>query len=91
MNGLERYANRLRQFLGPWGCQTRFLDYDELLDVAKLTFDVPGRNLVEVAVAVTKLGRVERQARVKEAIRKHWPEPTVLWPKDAPVRRKLAA
>jgi hypothetical protein len=86
----ETYAQQLRQFLGTWGCQTRFLDYDDLYEVAKMTFDVPGINLVDVAAAVTQLGRVERSARVKEAIRKHWPEPTMVWPKDAPVRRRLA-
>lgn len=87
---MEKYANKLRQYLGAWGCQSGLLDYEELLEVVKMTFDVPGRNLVDVAVAVQNLGTRERSARVREAIRKHWPEPTKLWPSGAPVRKLLA-
>lgn len=87
---MEKYVNQLRQYLGAWGCKGGLLDYDELFEVAKMTFDVPGSNLVEVAVAVQRLGKRERSARAREAIRKHWPEPTKLWPAGAPVRKMLA-
>lgn len=87
---MEKYANQLRQYLGAWGCKSGLLDYEELLEVAKMTFDVPGRTLVEVAVAVQGLGTRERSARAREAIRKHWPEPTKLWPVSSPVRKMLA-
>lgn len=85
--GFEKAAETLRQHLGPYGCQTKRMDYESLLEVAKMAFDVPGRNIVDVAYAVKGLGTRERSARVKEAILKHWPEPTVLWPRDAPVRK----
>jgi len=89
-SGIEKYANMLRQYLGPWGCRTRLLGYDELLEVSKMAFDVPGHNLPEVATRVQVLGTRERSARVREAIRRHWPTPNHLWPADAPVRRSLA-
>lgn len=66
------------------------LDFEELLEVAKMTFDVPGRNLMDVAMAVERLGRIERSARVREAILKHWPEPTRLWPANGNARKLLA-
>lgn len=81
---------KLREYLGVWGCQTRMLDPDALVEVAGMTFDVPGQSLERVARAIDALGRVERSARVREAIRKHWPEPTILWPVHAPVRKLLA-
>ncbi len=86
----ENAANKLRQYLGTWGCQVRLLDFDELLEVSKMTFDVPGRTLLEVASAVERLGKVERSARVREALRKHWPEPTKLWPAGGNARKLLA-
>jgi hypothetical protein len=87
---MERYAESLRRHLGAWGCQVSLLDYDQLADVGRLTFDVPGRNVVEVAVAVKYLGRSERSARVREAIRKHWPSPNRLWPANSNARKLLA-
>lgn len=89
-SGAEKYAQQVRQFLGPYGCQTGLLDYETLLVVAKKAFDVQGTNLVAVAVAVQNLGRTERSARVKEAVRRYWPDPSVLWPAKAPVRKSLA-
>ncbi len=89
-SNVENAANKLRQYLGTWGCRVGMLDYDELLEVARMTFDVPGRTLLEVAMAVDKLGKVERSARAREAIRKHWPEPTVLWPAGGNARKLLA-
>lgn len=87
---MEKYANKLRQYLGTWGCQTKMLDYDHLVETAKLAFDVQGKNVVDVAVAVEKLGTRERSARVREAMRKHWPTPNVLWPAHANARKELA-
>lgn len=83
------YAQKIRQFLGTWGCQTRKLDDDALLVIAKMAFDVPGKDHVAVAVAIINLGKVERSARIREAIRRHWPEPTRLWPRSAPARKLL--
>jgi hypothetical protein len=85
------YGKQLRGFLGTWGCQTQHLDDEDLLDVAKRAFDVPGKSIVAVTIAVDRLGRAERSARIREAMRKHWPEPSRLWPANAPVRRLLAA
>lgn len=85
----EQHAEKLRRFLGPWGCQTALLDYEGLLDVSKRAFDVPGTNLVDVAVAVDRLSPVERRVRVRLAIRKHWPEPSRIWPAHANVRKAL--
>lgn len=65
------------------------LDYEGLLDVSKRAFDVPGTNLVDVAAAIDRLGPAERRVRVRLAIRKHWPEPSRLWPAHAPVRQAL--
>lgn len=87
---LEKAAQTLRQYLGPFGCQTRLLDYDGLLTIAKLAFDAPGRNLFDVADVVKGLGTIERSARVREAILKHWPNPTYVWPANCPVRKALA-
>lgn len=87
---MEKYANMLRQYLGPYGFQTKWLDYENLLETAKLSFDVQGKNIVEVAVAVQNLGRAERSARVKEAVRRHWPTPNVILPANAPVRKSLS-
>lgn len=80
---------KLREYLGAWGCQTRMLSPDSLIDTAKLAFDVPGRSITEVTDAVSLLGTRERSARVREAVRKHWPTPNVLWPANAPVRKLL--
>ena len=89
--GFDKCAETLRQHLGPYGFQVRKLDYDSLFEVAKMAFNVPGRSLVDVAFAVKGLGTRERSARVKEAVLKHWPTPTVLLPRDAPVRKWLAS
>lgn len=86
---MEKYAQMLRQYLGSQGCQVRMLDYDELLEVAKLTFNVPGRNIPEVVTKIQNLGPKERTARTKEALRQHWPEPTVLWPAGGNARKLL--
>lgn len=85
----EQWAEQLRRYLAPFGCQTRLLDYDNLLETAKMAFDVQGANVVDVAYHVRGLGKRERSARVKEAIRKHWPTPNNLWPANSPVRRSL--
>jgi len=86
---MEKHAQMLRQYLGSMGCKTGMLDYEELLEVSKMAFNVPGRNLVEVAVKVQNLGSRERSARVREAILKHWPEPTILWPAQGNARKML--
>ena len=86
---MQKYANMLRQYLGSMGCKVSLLGAEELIEVAKLTYDVPGRNLVEVAVAVHKLTPKERSARVREALLKHWPEPTKLWPAQGNGRKLL--
>lgn len=85
--GAEKYAEQVRRFLGPYGCQTKMLDYDNLLETAKMSFSVQGSNLIEVSVAISKLARSERSARVKTAILTHWPTPNILWPAYAPVRK----
>lgn len=87
---MEKYANMLRQYLGAMGCKVSLLGPEELIDVAKMTYDVPGKNLVEIAVAIHKLTPRERSARVREALRKHWPEPTKLWPAQGNGRKLLA-
>jgi hypothetical protein len=87
---MEKAAQTIRQYLGPFGCQTKMLDYERLLETAKLAFDVSGTNLIDVAYKVKGLGTRERSARVKEAIRTHWPTPNVLWPANCPVRRSLS-
>lgn len=87
---MEKYAKMLRQYLGSVGCKVGMLSADELIEVAKMTYDVPGRNLVEVAVAVHKLTPRERSSRAREAILKHWPKPTVLWPAQGNMRKLLA-
>lgn len=80
-------AEKLKHLLGPYGCQSSKLEWDDLTAVAKLAFDVPGRTISDVATNASRLSAKERSARVKEAILKHWPEPTVLWPAKAPVRK----
>lgn len=87
---MEKYAQMLRQYLGSMGCKPSMLSYEELLEVSRMAFDMPGRDLVDVAVKVQNLGPRERSARVREAIRKHWPEPTVLWPAQGNGRKLLA-
>lgn len=86
---MEKHADMLRRFLGAHGCQSAMLEYDALMDTAKLAFDVPGTTMAEVAINVDHLGRRVRSARVREAIRKYWPTPNPLWPARAPVRRAL--
>jgi hypothetical protein len=86
---MEKYAQMLRQYLGSMGCKVSMLGAEELIEVSKLAFDVPGRNIVEIAAKVRNLGPRERSARVREAIRKHWPEPTVLWPAHGNARKLL--
>jgi hypothetical protein len=86
---MQRYADMIRMYLGPWGFQGGRLDHDGLIEIGKLAFDVPGRSLDDVAMAIKRLGTRERSARVREAVRRHWPAPTVLLPADAPVRRML--
>ncbi len=86
---MEKYAQMLRQYLGSMGCKVSMLGAEELLEVSKLAFDVPGRNIEIVAVNVRNLGPRERSARVREAILKHWPEPTVLWPAQGNARKLL--
>jgi hypothetical protein len=86
----DQYAQMLRQYLGSMGCKASMLDYEELLEVSKLAFDMPGTNLIALAVKVKALGPNERSARVREAIRKHWPEPTILWPAQGNARKLLA-
>lgn len=87
---MEKYAQMLRQYLGSMGCKVGMLGAEELLEVAKLAFDMPGANIVEVATRVQNLGPRERSARVREAIRNHWPKPTVLWPAQGNARKLLA-
>lgn len=87
---MEKYAQMLRQYLGSMGCKVSMLGPDDLLEVSKLAFDSPGRNIVEVAVKVRNLGPRERSARVRSAIRTHWPAPTVLWPAQGNARKLLA-
>lgn len=63
---------------------------DELIEVAKLVFDVPGSSFGQLAYAIDKIGRVERSVRVQTAILRHWPDPTRLWPAHGNVRKLLA-
>jgi hypothetical protein len=87
---MEKYAKMLRLYLGSAGCKVSMLDGDELLEVAKLAYDVPGNNIVEVAIKIQNLGKRERSARVREALLKHWPRPTLLWPPQGNMRKLLA-
>jgi len=87
---MQSASIKIKAFLGTWGCQSGLLEGYELIDVAKKTFDVPGRTLAEVAISIDRLGRTERRARAREAIRKYWPEPSWLWPAAAPIRKSLA-
>jgi hypothetical protein len=87
---MEKYAEMLRRYLGCMGCKVGMLDYDELLEISKMTFDVPGKTIPEVATKIQNLRPRERSVRVREAIRKHWPEPTVLWPAQGNARKLLA-
>jgi hypothetical protein len=87
---MEKYAQMLRQYLGSMGCKVGMMGPEDLLEVSKIAFDMPGKNIVEVATKVRNLGARERSARVRDAIRTHWPEPTVLWPAQGNARKLLA-
>ncbi len=87
---MKQESEQVRRFLGTWGCKVSLLDDEELLVIAKMSFDVPGKTLLDVNLALKRLPRTERSARVREAILRYWPKPTILWPPQSNARKLLA-
>jgi hypothetical protein len=89
-SNVENAAAKLKSYLGPWGFQTSSMTFDDIAYLSKRAFNVPGKTILEIAFAVERLSKEERGARVREAVREHWPDPIAFLPATAPVRKKLA-